>query len=309
VAGALRVLWVPCGLPAELPTELSSDRTEVLLLGPATGGAGALRDCGRDLARFRAAVSPAWDGAVALVGEARHAGPDARRELLLPAWGATLPSDGTPLEELPCASVAGRVSGRTLVLGGAASGKSELAEDLLTAEPDVTYLATGRPAEVASGPPDPEWADRIRRHRERRPGWWRTVETADPTAVLRSATGPVLLDSVGSWLTGVLDRAGAWLDDSPRQDPGSRGSGARDPGSRDAEWREATDRATDDLVAAWRSHRLPVVAVCEEVGAGVVPATVSGRLFADELGRLARRLADESETVLTVVAGRPVRMP
>ena len=58
------------------------------------------------------------------------------------------------------------------------------------------------------------------------------------------------------------------------------------------------------LVAAWRQTQAYVVAVSDEAGLGVVPATPAGRLFRDELGRLNRVLAAESEETELVVAGR-----
>ncbi|MDX6205912.1 MAG: adenosylcobinamide kinase / adenosylcobinamide-phosphate guanylyltransferase, partial [Frankiales bacterium] len=78
---------------------------------------------------------------------------------------------------------------RTLVLGGARSGKSSYAEGLLADEPSVTYVAT---AATRSG--DAEWAERIRLHRERRPAGWRTAEDADLAQLLGAATTPVLVD-------------------------------------------------------------------------------------------------------------------
>ena len=199
----------------------------------------------------------------------------------------TLPGPSTPPVDGPAATGPRRT--RTLVLGGASSGKSRLAEDLVAAEPDVVYAATGRP--VDEGAPDGEWARRVRVHRERRPSWWRTEETTDVADLLRATDHPggraVLLDSVGTWLTGTLDRCGAWEDR---------------PG-----WREELAAASDALVRAWRARRAPLVAVSDEVGLGVVPATPSGRLFRDELGALNRRLAQESEGVLLVVAGQLLR--
>jgi adenosylcobinamide kinase/adenosylcobinamide-phosphate guanylyltransferase len=171
------------------------------------------------------------------------------------------------------------------VLGGSASGKSAVAEDLLAAEPRVTYVATG-PAVTGA---DAEWARKVAGHRERRPEWWRTRETSDVASALAGTTEPVLLDALGTWLTGVLDRASAW-DDAPG-------------------WRAAVDRQVDALVAAWRGRRGTVVAVSDEVGSGVVPPTAGGRLFRAELGRVNRLLAAESERVLLVVAGRVVELP
>ena len=64
--------------------------------------------------------------------------------------------------------------------------------------------------------------------------------------------------------------------------------------------------ATAELVAALRVTRAPVVAVSNEVGQGVVPATMSGRIFRDELGRLNATVAAACEDVVLLVAGRPI---
>jgi adenosylcobinamide kinase/adenosylcobinamide-phosphate guanylyltransferase len=102
----------------------------------------------------------------------------------------------------------------------------------------------------------------------------------------------VLVDCLGTWLTSVLDDVGAWSPDA---------DGAGDP---EALWRKRLAVAVDDLVEAWHSVTVPVVAVTNEVGGGVVPATSSGRRYRDELGRLNTRLSLASERVLLVVAGR-----
>jgi adenosylcobinamide kinase/adenosylcobinamide-phosphate guanylyltransferase len=195
-------------------------------------------------------------------------------------WRVRVPPDGARLGP-PAPQPAPAL--RTLVLGGSASGKSGLAEDLLAAEPDVVYTATGPVLDLRTAP-DPDWEQRVRRHRERRPPWWRTEETHLVATLLMKVEEPVLLDSIGTWLTGVLDRAGAWSDQ---------------PG-----WRPLVASETEALVRAWRERRSALVAVSDEVGLSVVPATAAGRLFRDELGRLNRRLAQESEQVLLVVAGR-----
>jgi adenosylcobinamide kinase/adenosylcobinamide-phosphate guanylyltransferase len=168
---------------------------------------------------------------------------------------------------------------RVLVLGGARSGKSERAELRLAGEPEVTYVATG-----PDGAHDPEWAARVAAHRARRPGWWRTAETTDLAGVLRTARGAVLIDGIGTWLAAVMDECGAW-----------RGGEAA---------RAALAARTGELTGAWRQTGAYVVAVSDETGLGVVPATSAGRLFRDELGRLNRRLAAESEEAELVVAGR-----
>jgi adenosylcobinamide kinase / adenosylcobinamide-phosphate guanylyltransferase len=168
---------------------------------------------------------------------------------------------------------------RVLVLGGARSGKSERAELRLAGEPEVTYVASG-----SDGAGDPEWAARVAAHRARRPAWWRTAETTGLASVLRTARGAVLIDGIGTWLAAVMDECGAW-DGGPA---GLARLAARTAG----------------LVGAWRQADGYVVAVSDETGLGVVPATPAGRLFRDQLGRLNRALAAESEETELVVAGR-----
>ena len=76
---------------------------------------------------------------------------------------------------------------RTLIVGGARSGKSKEAELRLSGEPAVTYVAAGpwQSWTGTDGQADSEWAARVAFHRARRPAWWRTVETLDVAGVLR----------------------------------------------------------------------------------------------------------------------------
>jgi adenosylcobinamide kinase/adenosylcobinamide-phosphate guanylyltransferase len=94
----------------------------------------------------------------------------------------------------------------------------------------------------------------------------------------------VLVDCLATWLTSVVDAAGAW-DDHERA---SACVGAR----------------TRELLDAWSGATVDVVAVTNEVGMAVVPATASGRLFRDELGRLNAAVSAASDRVVLVVAGR-----
>jgi adenosylcobinamide kinase/adenosylcobinamide-phosphate guanylyltransferase len=273
------VLWAPDGPPspeliAELIAEPAGEPATVAVLGAGT----ELTGFAHRLARLRSAGALAPAARVALVGLTHdHPRPD-RLALTLAAWGVSRPDDGTALDDLPAVP---RISGRTLVLGGASSGKSAVAEALLAAEPEVDYLATGPKPE----PDDLEWTERVRDHQDRRPPWWRTVETSDAAGEL-GGTAPVLLDSVGTWLTAVLDDAAAW---------------DRAPG-----WEQRVAPRMDELVAAWRARTGPLVAVSDEVGLGVVPGSSAGRLFREQLGRLNTRLAAESEQTLLVVAGQVI---
>lgn len=168
----------------------------------------------------------------------------------------------------------------TLVLGGSRSGKSGFAEALLAEAPTVDYVAT-----AAGGEDDPEWADRISRHRQRRPAHWRTTETTDVAAVLDAPGGAVLVDSVTTWLARVMDERAAW--DGPA---------------------DRVEAPVEGLCTAWTRTSRRAVLVSDEVGLGIVPETPAGRLFRDALGSLNQRLAATAGEVYLVVAGLPVRL-
>jgi adenosylcobinamide kinase / adenosylcobinamide-phosphate guanylyltransferase len=169
---------------------------------------------------------------------------------------------------------------RVLVLGGARSGKSVTAERMLAGRDRVEYVACGQLPSAA----DPEWAERVRVHQERRPAHWTTLETLDLESVLAGPRQPpVLVDCLSTWLAGVMDECGVW-------------TGAPDADKNLAE-------RVNGLVDAWGATRRQVVAVSNEVGSGVVPATASGVRFRDELGVLNTRIAAECEQVWLCVAG------
>ncbi|MBM9505419.1 bifunctional adenosylcobinamide kinase/adenosylcobinamide-phosphate guanylyltransferase [Actinacidiphila acididurans] len=271
----LRALYLPPGCAPAGNAEADGAPYDLVLLDVA----------GRPdaLARLRAsgAVAGTTDVvAVHLGHDAPTAGPELDRRLA--ALGARAVPDGTTLvagdyQEVP------DVPRRTLVLGGARSGKSAEAERRLAGFPGVVYVATG-----GTRADDADWADRVALHRERRPASWRTEETCDLVPLLADPQGPpLLIDCLSLWLTDVMDKAGAW-DDTAWHHGAAREVAAR----------------TAELAAAWRTTRRTVVAVSNEVGSGVVPATASGRRFRDELGRLNTAIAAQSEHVLLVVAGQ-----
>lgn len=172
---------------------------------------------------------------------------------------------------------------RAIVLGGARSGKSTWAESRVARFPEVTYVATS-----ARNPDDPEWEERIRIHRARRPESWTTEETLDIAGVLLDRKdSPVLVDCLGVWITRILDETGAWTDE--------------------AGWQEALRARVDGLVDAVRRSTREVVLVSNEVGMGVVPETPAGRMFRDELGRLNAAVAAVCDEVWVCVAGIPKR--
>ncbi|MEU3855980.1 bifunctional adenosylcobinamide kinase/adenosylcobinamide-phosphate guanylyltransferase [Streptomyces sp. NPDC028722] len=268
-----RLLYLP---PGGAPAGLQGTASEPydLVLADVVGRPDAL-------ARLRAAGSagPATDVLAVHLDHDVPPGAELRRRLA--AAGARAVPDGTTLtvgayEDVP------DVPRRTLVLGGARSGKSVEAERRLEAFPGVVYVATGG---TRGG--DTEWAERVATHRERRPGSWRTAETTDLVPLLAGEGPPLLIDCLSLWLTDVMDAVGAW-DDS--------------------EWAGGAQKAlrerVRELTSAVRAARRTVVAVSNEVGSGIVPATASGRRFRDELGRLNAAFGAECEQVVLVVAGQ-----
>ena len=178
----------------------------------------------------------------------------------------------------------------TLITGGVRSGKSYWAERLA-----AEASAGGPLIYVAPGPvPDPEqdveWAARIAAHRSRRPAAWLTVETSDLADVLTEGTEPVLIDCFGTWLTAVIDRLGTWEEPLP-------------------DWKPVFDARLSAVCEAWQHSDRRIIAVSNEVGWGVVPAYRSGRVFADLLGEVNRRIAAISDQLVLTVAGRPMIIP
>jgi adenosylcobinamide kinase / adenosylcobinamide-phosphate guanylyltransferase len=229
-------------------------------------------------------------------------------------WQAQQASDGQLISGpvRPPAGEPGMASPprRTLIVGGARSGKSTEAELRLCGEPLVTYLAAGPWGSPASadGQADPEWAARVARHRARRPPWWQTIESLDIAGQLRQHAGAMLIDGIGTWLAGVMDEAGLWdaADGAPALRCGTPSAGGVSAGS---DRGAAVQSRIDELVDAWRQTAALAVAVTDDVGSGVVPAYPAGRVFRDQLGWLNQRLAAESEVVLHVVAGRVTSLP
>ncbi len=160
-----------------------------------------------------------------------------------------------------------------LICGPVRSGKSRLAEKLAMASGlPVLYLATGPQVDPAQ---DPEWAERVAQHRQRRPPTWQTWEMGLEVN-LRDLPQPccLLVDSLGGWVAQGLERP-------------------------PSEW----DPWVESLLASLASWRGQVIVVAEEVGWGVVPAYPMGRLFRDRLGELTQKVAARADQVFLVIAG------
>ena len=153
----------------------------------------------------------------------------------------------------------------TLVLGGARSGKSGVAERLAAdLAPPIIYVATLHVGD------DADLAARVERHQARRPSTWRTVQAgSELPELLRTLGGSVLVDSLGPWVSG----SGAMQVDVVA------------------------------LCSALAERDGDSVVVSEEVGLSVHPSTEDGRRFRDALGILNQAVAASADEVLLVVAG------
>lgn len=163
---------------------------------------------------------------------------------------------------------------RSLILGGARSGKSALAERLAAAHDHVLYIAT-----AAAG--DSEMSERILHHRARRPAHWGLDETPLllATTLRREARGGrcLLVDCLTLWLSNLLCSGD------------------------EAQWQQQRRELVETL------PQLPgeIILVSNEVGQGIVPLGELSRRFVDEAGRLHQDIAARCERVVFTLAGLP----
>lgn len=161
----------------------------------------------------------------------------------------------------------------TLILGGAASGKSRFAEQLVTCFGlPRTYIATAQAF-------DPEMERKIARHIDDRGTGWATIE--EPIDV------PDAIRTLPDGAATLLDCATLWLSNTMLAE--------RD-----------LARQSEDLLAAVGLSEGPLVIVSNEVGQGVVPDTGLGRKFREAQGKLNQDIAAGADLVVLVVAGLPM---
>jgi adenosylcobinamide kinase / adenosylcobinamide-phosphate guanylyltransferase len=161
----------------------------------------------------------------------------------------------------------------TLILGGARSGKSRHAEDLVSSLPAPwTYLAT---AEAY----DDEIRERIAKHQARRDDRWHTIcAPHDLVEALEDLTGPVLLDCLTLWLSNLMLAE------------------------------HDIEVETGKLVDRLKRPTGNWFVVSNEVGSGIVPENALARRFRDAQGRLNQQVAAIADHVILVVAGIPMQV-
>ena len=163
-----------------------------------------------------------------------------------------------------------------LILGGARSGKSRLAEDIAKQSGlAVTYIATGQAK-------DDEMAERIKIHQKNRPSNWRLVEEplslSDAIADNARTDRLILVDCLTLWLSNLL------LHDNSKE-----------------LWLQEKTK----LLELLPTLSSPLILVSNETGLGVVPMGALSRGFIDEAGWLHQDLARICDRVIFTVAGLP----
>ncbi|MCE2457125.1 MAG: bifunctional adenosylcobinamide kinase/adenosylcobinamide-phosphate guanylyltransferase [Dehalococcoidia bacterium] len=165
----------------------------------------------------------------------------------------------------------------TLILGGARSGKSNLAERLAGQYESVLFVATAEPL-------DEDMERRIARHKISRPHHWMTLEEPVDLASSLLATDDqhdiCLVDCLTVWVSNLLLR----IEDRV-----------------DAE--DAIVNAAERLLDAYDISTASWIVVSNEVGLGVVPPTPLGRRYRDALGRVNQLVAARADKVYFMVAG------
>jgi adenosylcobinamide kinase/adenosylcobinamide-phosphate guanylyltransferase len=171
----------------------------------------------------------------------------------------------------------------TLILGGARSGKSRLAQRLAAKAERVGYVATCQAGQ------DPEMLARIERHRGDRPSGWRTIEEplalADVVQRMTSEADAILVDCLTIWLSNL-----SW----EHREAGGAGSLACESAVRSQLQRTAA--------AARHCH---VILVSNELGGGTVPESAVTRAFRDAHGLMNQWAAEAADQVILTVAGLP----
>ncbi|MDK4790601.1 MULTISPECIES: bifunctional adenosylcobinamide kinase/adenosylcobinamide-phosphate guanylyltransferase [Acinetobacter] len=163
-----------------------------------------------------------------------------------------------------------------LILGGARSGKSRLAEQTaISTQLPVTYVATAQAL-------DPEMQSRIAHHQNQRPVHWALVEEplflANALKKIDQPNQIILVDCLTLWLTNLL-----LLEDQSVQ-----------------------QFECEQLLKVLPTLESEIILVSNETGLGVVPLGEISRRFVDEAGRLHQALGQIADKVVFCVAGFPM---
>lgn len=181
----------------------------------------------------------------------------------------------------------------TLITGGARSGKSSFAEELIRQKGDkILYVATAKPI-------DEEMKDRIKKHRERRPDYWDTLEQySGLKAVLPERSkhyDGILLDCVTIMSTNILfDQPMMMKEDISFEEM--------------LEAEKILTAEIDEFISCFADLSCDLILVTNEVGLGLVPEYPISRFYRDALGRVNQALGKAADELYFVSCGVPLKM-
>ena len=154
--------------------------------------------------------------------------------------------------------------GLITISGPTKSGKSQLAEYLISEQKSINYIATSKPREN-----DPEWQRRIDNHRMRRPDSWKVIEHPDDICMVIESTDnneSILIDSLGGLVEHHLIK-------------------------KDDQWELFQSRFINCLI----NNNFLIIVVSEEIGWGISPSTPIGHLFRERHSALTTLISRQSK--------------
>ena len=162
----------------------------------------------------------------------------------------------------------------TLITGAIKSGKSEFAEKIAADYKKLTYIALSdaRPNDLA-------WQEKIKLHKSRRPSNWGVIENDDLLHVLKSLSGPLLIDSIGGFVVKYINED-------------------------DNEWKRNLNLLNKCLI----EYKSDIIIVGEQVGWGLVSEYKIGNIFTERLGQVLKDITLISSNNWLTINGKAIKL-
>ena len=161
-----------------------------------------------------------------------------------------------------------------LITGAIKSGKSEFAEKIATAYKKLTYIALSH-----SQPDDLHWQEKIKLHKSRRPSNWGVIENDDLLHVLKSLSGPLLIDSIGGFVVKYINED-------------------------DNEWKRNLNLLNKCLI----EYKSDIIIVGEQVGWGLVSEYKIGNIFTERIGEVLKDITLISSSNWLTINGKAIKL-
>ena len=162
----------------------------------------------------------------------------------------------------------------TLITGGIKSGKSEFAEKKAISYTKLTYIALSE-----QYPNDKDWQEKIKIHKSRRPSNWEVLESDDLICVLKSVSGPILIDSIGGFVVKNINED-------------------------DYKWKKNLFLLNKCLT----EYKSDIIIVGEQVGWGLVSEYEIGNIFTERMGEVLRDITILSSDNWLTINGKAIKL-